>query len=218
MKLYALPLGDVIKFIRQTVITRNPEYTNERKIRQKVRENFSKIVSEQVSFGKNEDMLEYLKNDAITTELTHKSRNFIIIDQEISGDRFEILGFFTLTLKIVNVQELDNDNKKSFVLSGKNARNLNYIPGLLIAQFGRNLHFNKMTGQQVMELVVEKIQLAQSILGGKMVYLDSVNEDKVINFYKSFGFVEYGEIIRDNKHPDVYYQPMALDMTKVIVE
>ncbi|KEQ49058.1 hypothetical protein SK608_0052 [Streptococcus mitis subsp. carlssonii] len=51
-----------------------------------------------------------------------------------------------------------------------------------------------------------------------MVYLDSVNEDKVINFYKSFGFVEYGEIIRDNKHPDVYYQPMALDMTKVIVE
>ena len=137
MKLYALPLGDVIKFIRQTVITRNPEYTNERRIRQKVRENFSKIVSEQVSFGKNEDMLEYLKNDAITTELTHKSRNFIIIDQEISGDRFEILGFFTLTLKIVNVQELDNDSKKSFVLSGKNARNLNYIPGLLIAQFGR---------------------------------------------------------------------------------
>jgi len=83
-----------------------------------------------------------------------KSRNFIIIDQEISGDRFEILGFFTLTLKIVNVQELDNDNKKSFVLSGKNARNLNYIPGLLIAQFGRNLHFNKITGQQVMELVL----------------------------------------------------------------
>lgn len=103
MKLYALPLGDVIKFIRQTVITRNPEYTNERRIRQKVRENFSKIVSEQVSFGKNEDMLEYLKNDAITTELTHKSRNFIIIiiDQEISGERFEILGFFTLTLKLL---------------------------------------------------------------------------------------------------------------------
>ena len=88
----------------------------------------------------------------------------------------------------------------------------------MIAQFGRNLHFNKITGQQVMELVVEKIQLAQSILGGKMVYLDSVNEDKVINFYKSFAFVEYGEIIRDNKHPDVYYQPMSLDMTKVIVE
>lgn len=102
MKLYALPLGDVIKFIRQTVITRNPEYTNEqriRRIRQKVRENFSKIVSEQVSFGKNEDMLEYLKNDAITTELTHKSRNFIIIDQEISGERFEILGFFYTNIK-----------------------------------------------------------------------------------------------------------------------
>lgn len=99
MKLYALPLGDVIKFIRQTVITRNPEYTNEQRIRQKVRENFSKIVSEQLSFGKNEDMLEYLKNDAITTELTHKSRNFIIIDQEISGERFEILGFFYTNIK-----------------------------------------------------------------------------------------------------------------------
>lgn len=217
MTLYALPLGDVINSLRQAIISKYPEHRNERRIRKKIREEFSAIVSNQVSFGKNADMLEYLKSEAITTELTHKSRNFIIIDQEVSEDTFEILGFFTLTLKIVNVKDLDDDSRKSFVLSGKNANHLDYIPGLLIAQFGKNLHFNKITGQQVMELVVEKIQLAQSILGGKMVYLDSVNDDKVISFYKSFGFIEYGEIIEDNKHPGFFYQPMALDMTKVIV-
>lgn len=218
MILYALPLGEVIKVLRRDIISKYPEYTNERTIRNKIREEFSTIVSNQVSFGKNDDMLDYLKSKAITTELTHKSRNFIIIDQEVSEDKFEILGFFTLTLKIINVQELDENSKKSFVLSGKSTKHLDYIPGLLIAQFGRNLSFNKITGRQVMELVVEKIQLAQSVLGGKMVYLDSVNEDKVISFYKSFGFIEYGEIIEDNKHPGVFYQPMALDMTKVIVE
>ncbi|HEM2548370.1 TPA: hypothetical protein U0431_001154 [Streptococcus suis] len=218
MILYALPLGDVINSLRQAIISKHPEYSNERKIRQKIREEFSTIVSNQVSFGKNSDMLEYLKNEAITTELTHKSRNFIIIDQEVSEKKFEILGFFTLTLKIVNVQTLDDVIRKSFVLSGKNASHLEYLPGLLIAQFGKNLHFNKITGREVMELVVEKIQLAQSILGGKMVYLDSINEEKVISFYKSFGFIEYGEIIEDNKHSGVFYQPMALDMTKVIGE
>ncbi|NQL65232.1 hypothetical protein HO447_00985 [Streptococcus suis] len=218
MKLYALPLGDVINSLQQAIISKHPEYTNERKIRQKIREEFSTIVSNQVSFGKNYDMLEYLKNEAITTELTHKSRNFIIIDQEVSEEKFEILGFFTLTLKIVNVQTLDDITRKSFVLSGKNANHLEYLPGLLIAQFGKNLHFNKITGREVMELVVEKIQLAQSILGGKMVYLDSINDEKVISFYKSFGFIEYGEIIEDNRHSGVFYQPMALDMTKVIGE
>ncbi|WP_455224503.1 hypothetical protein [Granulicatella sp.] len=217
MKLYALPLEAVIEFIGKTVIIRHPEYTNKQKIRRKIRDEFSSIVSAQVSFGENEEMLEYLKSMAITTELTHKSRNFVIIDQEVSEEKFEILGFFTLALKNINVQELDEENKKSFVLSGKNSSKLNFISGILIAQFGRNLQFKKITGQQVMELVLEKIQLAQSIIGGKMVYLDSVNRDKVISFYESFGFIKYGKIIEDNKHPGVFYQPMALDMTKVII-
>ena len=215
MKLVAVSLNNIIETLRQIVVSKYPEYISEKAQQRKIREEFLKIVSKQVSFGPNSDMLSYLKEAAITTELSHQSRNFIIVDEEVSDDKFEILGFFTLALKIINVNYLDQTTRKSFVLSGKSAANIDSIPGILIAQFGKNLHFNKISGSQVMELVIEKIQQAQSVLGGKMVYLDSVNHEKVIDFYEQFGFVKYGELIEDKHQLDIFYQPMALDMTKI---
>ena len=201
MRLVAIPLSAVTEVLRQSIVSDKSKEMGVKATRQKIRQQFSDIVSEQVSFGPNQDMFNYLKNDAITTEWTHRSRNFIIIDEEVSDEVFEILGFFTLTLKIINVLELDDKTRKSFALSGKNASKLDYLPGILIAQFGKNLTFNKINGHQVMELVMEKIQQAQEILGGKMVYLDSVNEEAVIRFYERFGFVKYGDLIQDRSHP-----------------
>ena len=39
-----------------------------------------------------------------------------------------------------------------------------------------------------MNLVLTQIQKARKIIGGQTIVLDSVNHDKVINFYESFGF------------------------------
>ena len=111
MKLVAVSLNNIIETLRQIVVLKYPEYISEKAQRRKIREEFSKIVSEQVSFGPNSDMLSYLKEAAITTELSHQSRNFIIVDEEVSDDKFEILGFFTLALKIINVNYLDQTTR-----------------------------------------------------------------------------------------------------------
>ena len=85
----------------------------------------------------------------------------------------------------------------------------------MIAQHGKNTLFdNPIKGRDLLRLALEMIVTAQSFIGGKMVFLDSVNNPKIINLYKSFGFVEYDSLIQDKNHPEVFYQPMALDLTR----
>lgn len=209
MNLEVISLNSIIEKLENQISQSNVDI-GRKKLRKRVKEIFSEIVSEQVSFGKNIDMLYYLRDKAVEMEITRRARNFFIIDSE----KFEILGLFTLTLKVVSFIELDASDRKSLALSGKNSKNIEYVPGILIAQFGKNYKFDKITGDQIMGCVFQKIQEAQGILGGKMVYLDSVNEPRVINFYEKFGFKKYGNLIKD-KHGEVYYQPMAIDMSDI---
>ena len=44
-----------------------------------------------------------------------------------------------------------------------------------------------------------------------MVFLDSINHPKVIQFYEQFGFVTYSQLIKYDHQ--VSYQPMALNMS-----
>lgn len=99
--------------------------------------------------------------------------------------------------------------------SGKRsaAKHISEIPAILIAQFGKNYKADKrISGDDFMNLVFIQIQKAREIIGGQTIVLDSVNNDKVINFYESFGFTKYGSIVNDENQS---YQPMALDLTKL---
>ncbi|MBF6978124.1 hypothetical protein IU403_03070 [Aerococcaceae bacterium zg-BR22] len=188
---------------------------NSKTIRKKVRAIFSEIVSEKILFGQNADMQNYLKEEALSMELSHRSKNFIVINGENFQETEEWFGLVTLTLKVVDISEVADEEKKELVMSGKNANNIKRIPGILIAQLGKNtLIENSVKGSDLLKLALEMIVAVQNVIGGKMVFLDSVNNPKVIALYKSFGFVEYGSIIQDKKYPENTYQPMALDMTK----
>ncbi|MBZ4299847.1 hypothetical protein LAJ56_18040, partial [Streptococcus pneumoniae] len=76
-------------------------------------------------------------------------------------------------------------------------------------QFGKNTKLNKLSGQELFEIVIQKIEEFRAIVGTQMVFLDSINHPKVIQFYKQFGFVAYSQLIKDDHQ--VSYQPMALN-------
>ncbi|HEM2741467.1 hypothetical protein [Streptococcus suis] len=100
-------------------------------------------------------------------------------------------------------------------MAGKSIHNNQHIPGILIAQLGKNMLLNNsVQGSDLLKLALEMIVSVQNTIGGKMVFLDSVNHPKIISLYESFGFVKYGELIQDKHRIGVVYQPMALDLTK----
>ena len=172
----------------------------------------SNLVIEEFDFNGNQDMLDYFSKLAIKDELDNKTRSFIVEAPNSSSD---LLGVFSLTLKVVKMDDLSNSQKKKLLTSGKRsaAKHISEIPAILIAQFGKNYKADmRISGDELMNLVLTQIQKARKIIGGQTIVLDSVNHDKVINFYESFGFTKYGSIVNDENQS---YQPMALDLTKL---
>lgn len=168
---------------------------------------FKTIILENVDFRGNKEMLLYLSENAVLYEKHHRSRNFIVEEKE-TGD---ILGFFSLSLKVIDISKLDTGNKRKLILKGKSPKHIDYLPVLLIGQFGKNTKLNKITGQKLFEIVLFKIEEFRAIVGTQIIFLDSINHPKVIQFYEQFGFVPYSNLVSDEFH--VRYQPMALNMS-----
>ena len=172
----------------------------------------SNLIIEEFDFNGNQDMLDYFSKLALKYELDNKTRSFIVEAPNSSSD---LLGVFSLTLKVIKMDDLSNSQKKKLLISGKRsaAKHISEIPAILIAQFGKNYNADKrISGDDLMDLVLIQIQKAREIIGGQTIVLDSVNHDKVINFYENFGFTKYGSIVYDENQS---YQPMALDLTKL---
>ncbi|UEA31088.1 hypothetical protein [Granulicatella elegans] len=83
-------------------------------------------------------MLDYFSKLAIKDELDNKTRSFIVEAPNSSSD---LLGVFSLTLKVVKMDDLSNSQKKKLLSSGKRsaAKHISEIPAILIAQFGKKL-------------------------------------------------------------------------------
>ena len=72
---------------------------------------------------------------------------------------------------------------------------------------------NKLSGQELFEIVIQKIGRISSNCRNSDGILDSINHPKVIQFYEQFGFVAYSQLIKDDHQ--VTYQPMALNMSPI---
>lgn len=102
----------------------------------------SNLVIEEFDFNGNQDMLDYFSKLAIKDELDNKTRSFIVEAPNSSSD---LLGVFSLTLKVVKMDDLSNSQKKKLLSSGKRsaAKHISEIPAILIAQFGKNYKADK---------------------------------------------------------------------------
>ncbi|MBF8970139.1 hypothetical protein I1A59_04045 [Streptococcus mitis] len=170
---------------------------------------FRNIIKDSVDFHGNNDMLSYLLDKAWQFEKHHRSRNFIVENSNTN----DIVGFFSLSLKVIDISNLEKSIKKRLILKGKSPNNIDIIPVLLIGQFGKNTKINQITGTELFQEVLKKIELFRSIVGTQIVFLDSLNHPKVISFYKKFGFVTYSDLITDDQN--ITYQPMALNMSSL---
>ena len=65
----------------------------------------------------------------------------------------------------------------------------------LIAQLGKNYDNGcekLITGDELLKMALDKIRLAQRIIGGKVVYVECEDVDFLKDFYQSNGFVVFG--------------------------
>ncbi len=111
-----------------------------------------------------------------------------------------LIGYFALAHKtmFVHKKALSKSKLKRIGKFGTLNKDLKcyLISTPLIGQLAKNFTdgLNKMiSGDELLKMACDKVSEAHSIIGGKVVYLECEDKDKVIEFYNRNGFVKFGE-------------------------
>ena len=132
-------------------------------------------------------------------------------------------GYFTLANKYIAIKS------SSRVISKNMQRRLSkfghyneetksyYISALLIGQLGKNKNYvNLITGSELLRLACETVKEVQNIVGGKFVYLECEDKERLKEFYKKNGFYDFGQRQLDRDELDDFCGTYLIQMLKYL--
>ena len=138
---------------------------------------------------KNPDVERFLKKNAIEFTKKNQSVTYLVF----SNDTAELIGYFTLTIKPIQV---NNDSHISKSMLKKISRvseydeesKTFYLSAYLIAQLGKNFNNNaneKITGKQLLEIAMMHLKELQFKIGGTVVLLEAEENKMLYHFYST---------------------------------
>ena len=162
-------------------------------------EDFCREILSPFSCPLNVDVEQFLtKRSAIDFALQGVSQTFLVY---ASYRKENVLcGYFTIANKyiVVNKHSVSGTlgrRLRKFAMPSA-ARDDLVIMAPLIAQLGKNYSndYNKLiTGDELLKMAEDQVRFAQRIIGGKVVYLECEDVDRLKSFYSDNGYVEFGK-------------------------
>jgi hypothetical protein len=130
--------------------------------------------------AKNHDEQDFLRKCAIDFEINNKARTYLIIYEN------RIIAYFSLAIKSIDLANLTNSKKKE-ITSGEISYDA--ISAYLIGHLAKSddCPFDNM-GNVLLDLSFDLIRESQRIVGGRLTYLDCVNDEHIIKIYEEYGF------------------------------
>lgn len=131
---------------------------------------------------KNTDVQDFLHNKAITFERNLRSCTYLYTS---NADK-SVVGYFSIGITYTLTNKLDKAIVK--FLDGYTDETI-AIPCYLIGQLGKSDTCKEKIGSFLLDDVLSIIDKSQDNLKGRFVLIDSVNDEKVIEFYKQNSFI-----------------------------
>lgn len=171
-------------------------------------ESAAKNVLSSFSCPLNPDVEYFLRHTAIEFSKQSISSTYLIMASY--KDKYVLCGYFSLANKVFCIEKdsLPNKNwKRRMAKFGQfdKAVQRYTISAPLIGQLGKNYAngYDKLiTGDELLKLALDKVREMQYIVGGKIVYLECEQKEKLIDFYQSNGFVIFGTRALDRDETD----------------
>ncbi len=164
----------------------------------------------------NPDIENFIKNKAIEFSKKSIAETFIVTTKFKNKDI--IVGYFTLTYKIIKVQEhtFKGKTKKRMLRFAQSSEDSNYylIPLPLIGQVGKNYfeNYNKLiSGEELLYLAFEKIKQVQNIVGGRFTFIECCDTKKLKMFYEKNGFRQFSK--KELEKSKEYLIQMLIDLS-----
>lgn len=153
------------------------------------------------------DVEVFLKQKAISFERMNISRTYLLMSSY--RQKPVLVGYFSISNKPLiiakkNFIRLSKTQQKRLLGFGNKTDQSNYqIPGYLIGQIGKNYSVdaracNTVTGKDIVDFALAKIVEGHRISGGRIVYLECENHQRLKRFYTDQGFKEITEFISSN--------------------
>ena len=151
-------------------------------------------VLSEFSCEKNPDVERFAKEQSIEFAKKQQSVTYLVFSTEDA----ELVGSFAITIKpiTVNAESFSNTIKKKLArVSELNEQNHTYnMAAYLIAQLGKNYNNganDRITGEELLGLAIKQLQQLQYLAGGMVVFLETLNEEKLLSFYQGKGFQQF---------------------------
>lgn len=182
---------------------------NLKEMLEQIGETATKSVLSDFSCPLNPDIEKFLKHTAIEFSKQGISSTYLIMASY--KHKYVLVGYYTLSNKFFCI---DKDAFPSKNLRKRISKFAQYdstirrytLSAPLIGQLGKNYtngYNTLITGDELLELALEKVKEIHSILGGKIVYLECEDKERLIEFYSNNGFVNFGKRILDHDETDL---------------
>jgi len=155
----------------------------------------------------NKDVEDFLHTKAIVFSKQGLAKTYLIFASRKSKN--ELVAYYTIASKYIHITSgyLSANLRKRLKRFARYHKEIKcYImQSDLIAQLGKNYRdgLDKLiSGDELLKMACERIQYVQALIGGKTVYIECEETDKLMEFYKRNGFCYFGKRLLDKDERD----------------
>lgn len=169
------------------------EYLDINKVSYIGEEGIKNIFSD-FSCPKNPDVEYFLLHNAIEFTKKDQSITYLVFDNNDGT----LVGYFSITIKPISIlaSKISKTNaKKLSRISFLDENTKTYTTSVyLIAQLGKNYSISKerqIAGKILLDFALKIISDLKYSIGGLIVFLECLNEEFLLNFYKQNNFIPF---------------------------
>lgn len=168
----------------------------------------------------NADVEYFLKHTAIEFSKQGIAQTFLVMASY--KKQYVLAGYYTLANKVFVIKKKSMPSRNwerrlSKFCSFDSSLKRYILSAPLIGQLGKNYanSYNELiTGDELLKIALDKVKETQSIIGGKIVYLECEDVPYLIDFYSSNGFVNFGKRTLDKDETSASSDNYLVQMLK----
>ena len=173
-------------------------------------EDHTKEILSNFSCPINLDVQNFLHEKAIQFSIRGFSKTHLVYWETDDCETKELVGYYTIASKFITVQRSAVTAKEARKLREHGVfdekTNEYTVSAPLIGQLGKNYTNGNNTlisGDDLLQLAMEKVKRVQHEVGGRFVYLECEDKEKLRNFYEKNNFKLFGKRTLDRDEPDI---------------
>ncbi len=181
-------------------------------------EDMTKKILSSFSCPKNRDLEVFLKDKAVLFSKKDISKTYLVFweakESEFGRRQMELVGYYAIGQKPITIPRETPLGKMKSTQWRKICRIANesssstkcILSSHLIGQLGKNYHKANnflIYGDDLLQMALQKIMQVKKLIGGKVIFVECEDIEKVRSFYERNGFEVFGKRDLDGDETDI---------------